>query len=247
MRRKLVVGNWKMNGSAELVNDMVSALCAYTDDIDVALCVPYIYLPQALQISGKVGIGAQDVSEHDKGAFTGEISAAMLSTLGLQYVLVGHSERRQYHAETNKQVVDKVRQALRHDISPVVCVGETRAQREGGETESVISSQLKPVLDALGNDELKKITIAYEPVWAIGTGLAATTEQAQAVHAHIRQTLVTRDMNVADTVRILYGGSVKPSNAAELFAQQDIDGGLVGGASLLVDDFCAICDAAAGR
>jgi triosephosphate isomerase len=184
--------------------------------------------------------GAQDVSAEARGAFTGEVAASMVAEFGCAYAIVGHSERRSYHAETDAQVAAKALRALEHGITPIVCVGETLAQREAGETEQVVGRQLQAVLDTLSTEQLGRIVVAYEPVWAIGTGKTATSAQAQAVHAFLRQLVVSKDAGVAERMQVLYGGSVKPDNAAELFAMPDIDGGLIGGASLKAEDFLAI-------
>lgn len=212
---------------------------------EVAICVPFVYLDDARTVIGDGGVqlGAQDVSECEDGAFTGEISAGMLCDMGCRYVIVGHSERRARHAESNQRVADKAAAALRAGLVPIVCVGETREERESGSTRAVIASQLAPVM-ALGAAQVERLVIAYEPVWAIGTGLSATVEEAVAVHADIRSALAAVSAEAADTVRILYGGSVKPETAPALFAAEGIDGGLIGGAALDADDFLAICNAA---
>lgn len=245
MRRKLVAGNWKMHGShtanAELLAGITAARpfgCA------VAVCVPYPYLSEtAVALAGsEVRWGAQDCSAHEQGAYTGEVSVGMLAEFGCRYVIVGHSERRQYHAETDQLVADKAKVALAKGVTPIVCVGETLAQREAGETETVVKRQLSAVIHALGHCA-GEMVVAYEPVWAIGTGKVATPEQAQAVHALLRAQLKAATPH-ADAMQILYGGSMKPDNAAVLLAQPDIDGGLIGGASLKAADFVAICRAA---
>jgi triosephosphate isomerase len=193
-----------------------------------------------------IAFGAQDVSSNEKGAYTGEVSAAMLVDVGARYCLVGHSERRQYHAESSELVAEKFRAAKNAGLIPILCVGETLEQREAGQTEAVIAAQLEPVLDLVGVEAFSGALVAYEPVWAIGTGRTASPEQAQAAHAFIRGVVKGRDARIADSLPLLYGGSVKPDNAAELFAQADVDGGLVGGASLVAGDFLAIARAAAG-
>ena len=244
-RKKLVVGNWKMHGShsanAELLSGIVAArpfMC------DVAVCVPFPYLAEtAVALAAQdVRWGAQDCSAHEQGAFTGEVSAAMLAEFGCRYALVGHSERRALHGESDQLVADKAKAALARGVTPIVCVGETRAQREAGETESVVKRQLSAAIHTLAHCA-SEMVVAYEPVWAIGTGLTASPEQAQAVHALLRAQLRAATSR-ADGMKILYGGSVKPDNAAILFAQPDIDGVLIGGASLKAADFAAICRAA---
>lgn len=246
MRRKLVVGNWKMHGSRAANAQLLAGLKeAGPWNADVAVCVPFPYLAEtALALTGTaMGYGAQDCSAHEQGAYTGEVSSAMLADVGCRYVIVGHSERRAYHAESDQLVADKAKAALAHGVTPIVCVGETRAEREAGQTEAVVKRQLAAVIHTLGHC-CGEMVVAYEPVWAIGTGLTATPEQAQAVHAVLRAQLQAAT-DRASTMRILYGGSVKADNAVQLFAQPDIDGGLIGGASLKVADFAAVCLAAA--
>ena len=245
MRRKLVVGNWKMHGSHSANAELLAGISAARPFVcDVAVCVPYPYLSEtAVALAGsELRWGAQDCSAHEQGAYTGEVSVAMLSEFGCRYVIVGHSERRQHHAESDQWVADKAKIALAKGITPIVCVGETLAQREAGETESVVKRQLSAVIHALGHCA-GEMVVAYEPVWAIGTGRVAAPEQAQAVHALLRAQLKAATEH-ADAMKILYGGSMKPDNAATLMAQPDIDGGLIGGASLKVADFVAICRAA---
>ena len=244
MRRKLVVGNWKMNGSHAANAELLAGISAARPfGCDVAVCVPTPYLSEtAVALAGTdLRWGAQDCSAHPQGAYTGEVSVAMLAEFGCRYVIVGHSERRQYHAETDQQVADKARIALARGITPIVCVGETLAQREAGATAAVVKRQLSAVIHTLGHCA-GEMVVAYEPVWAIGTGQVATPEQAQAVHALLRAQLKAATAH-ADGMQILYGGSMKPDNAAILMAQPDIDGGLVGGASLKAADFVAICRA----
>src|SRR5690606_4077240 len=249
MRRKLVVGNWKMHGSradiAKLLNDL-QRLMSPLSRAEVAVCPPFVYLDAVRQqlAGGSIGWGGQNVSTELKGAFTGEISAPMLGDCGCSVVIVGHSERRQLFHEDSAMVADKAAVCLESDLTPIVCVGESQGQREDGRTLEVIAEQLSAVQARLSVEQLARVVIAYEPVWAIGTGLTATPEQAQEVHAFIRQQLATQHVAMADSVRILYGGSVKADNAAVLFAQPDIDGGLVGGASLNAEEFAAICKAA---
>lgn len=246
MRRKLVVGNWKMHGSRAANAQLLAGLKeAGPWNADVAVCVPFPYIAEtALALTGSaIAYGAQDCSAHEQGAYTGEVSSAMLSDIGCRYVIVGHSERRAYHAESDQLVADKAKAALAHGVTPIVCVGETRAEREAGQTEAVVKRQLAAVIHTLGHC-CGEMVVAYEPVWAIGTGLTATPAQAQAVHAVLRAQLHAAT-DRSGVMRILYGGSVKADNAAELFAQADIDGGLIGGASLKAGDFSAICRAAA--
>jgi len=246
MRRKLVVGNWKMHGSRAANGQLLAGLKeAGPWNADVAVCVPFPYIAEtALALTGSaIAYGAQDCSAHEQGAYTGEVSSAMLSDIGCRYVIVGHSERRAYHAESDQLVADKAKAALAHGVTPIVCVGETRAEREAEQTEAVVKRQLAAVIHTLGHC-CGEMVVAYEPVWAIGTGLTATPAQAQAVHAVLRAQLHAAT-DRSGVMRILYGGSVKADNAAELFAQADIDGGLIGGASLKAGDFSAICRAAA--
>jgi triosephosphate isomerase len=247
MRRKFVAGNWKMNGSRHLAATLVGTLVeAGIDAVDVAVFPPYPYLREvcAARAGSRIAVGGQDVSEHESGAFTGEVSAAMLRDVGCDMVLAGHSERRQYHDETDAQVAAKVAQALAHDLATVLCVGETLEQREADETAAVVARQLRAVVDLCGIAAFERIVVAYEPVWAIGTGRTASPGQAQEVHALLRSQLAADDARIAGSTRIVYGGSVKPGNAAELFAQPDIDGGLIGGACLQSTDFLSICAAA---
>jgi triosephosphate isomerase len=242
-RPKLVVGNWKLHGSLNTNAALLEQIkAAGKANATLAVCAPFPYLAQcqSLLAGSAVGWGAQDVSAETRGAFTGEVAASMLSEFGCGYAIVGHSERRTYHGETDAQVATKALRALEHGITPIVCVGETLAQREAGETEQVVGRQLDAVLEALSIEQLGRIVVAYEPVWAIGTGKTATSEQAQAVHAFLRSRVAARDAGVAQRLQILYGGSVKPDNAGELFAMADIDGGLIGGASLKAEDFLAI-------
>lgn len=245
MRKKLVVGNWKMHGSRAANALLLSGLKdAGPWSADVAVCVPFPYITEtALALTGsQVSFGAQDCSAHEQGAYTGEVSSLMLADVGCRYVIVGHSERRAYHAESDQLVADKAKAALAHGVTPIVCVGETLAEREAGQTELVVKRQLSAVIHKLTHC-IGEIVVAYEPVWAIGTGLTASPAQAQAVHAVLRN-LLSAATQKAGSMRLLYGGSVKPDNAAELFAQPDIDGGLIGGAALKAADFSAICRAA---
>ncbi len=247
MRTPLIAGNWKMNGSLASNVALLDGIRAGAAGLnaELAVCVPAPYLAQAQSALAGSGVnwGAQDLSVHDSGAYTGEVSAAMLGDFACRYVIVGHSERRSYHGETDDLVAQKAVRALAGGLVPVVCVGETLQEREQGATDAVVTRQLKPVLAAVGAD-LAKIVVAYEPVWAIGTGKTATPAMAQQVHELIRATLAQADASAAAKVRILYGGSMKPDNAGELLAQADIDGGLIGGASLKAVDFLAIAKAA---
>ena len=249
MRKKFVAGNWKMHGSFQQNTALLENLKAHVSDVacEVAVCVPYPYLAQAQSmVEGSViGLGAQNLSEHVSGAFTGEVSASMLKEFGCRYVLVGHSERRAQYGESDAVVVAKFAAAQAVGIMPVLCVGESLAERQSGLTAVVVSRQLSAVLDLLGVAALESSVVAYEPVWAIGTGMTATPGQAQEVHFAIRSQVAVQNAVIAGGLRILYGGSVKPQNAKELFAQADIDGGLIGGAALVADDFLAICRAAA--
>jgi triosephosphate isomerase len=248
MRRKLVVGNWKMHGSLALNAALLGAIktgAAQLSRVDIAVCAPFPYLAQlqAELAASAVKWGAQDVHQLEKGAFTGEVSAAMLADFGCTYVIVGHSERRSIYGESSRLVAEKFVAAQQAGLIPILCVGETLEQREHGETETVVAEQLDAVIAVAGVQALRKAVLAYEPVWAIGTGKTATPEQAQAVHAFIRQRVTEQDVQVAQGLVILYGGSVKAANAQELFAKADIDGGLIGGASLVADDFLGICRA----
>lgn len=251
MRRPLVAGNWKLHGSRASNASLLGAIRAGLQsswDLDVMVCPPFVYLAEvaaALQGSPMI-LGAQDASAEVQGAFTGEVSASMLRDVGCSHVLVGHSERRTLFGESDELVARKFRTAVAAGLSPVLCVGETLQQRQAGATEAVIRQQLDAVLAAVSDEELARGIIAYEPVWAIGTGHTASPEQAQEVHAVIRRTVLVRSARIAGELRILYGGSVKGANAQALFAMPDIDGGLVGGASLDAVDFLKICSAAAG-
>ena len=236
-----------MNGSLAANATLLASILgdAAAVSAELAVCVPAPYLGQVQSVLGgsPVRWGAQDVSAHERGAFTGEISAQMLLDFGCSYVIVGHSERRSYHAENDELVAQKAQRVLANGLTPIVCVGETLQQREQGATDAVVARQLTPVLDAIGPN-LASMVVAYEPVWAIGTGKTATPDMAQQVHARIRAMLVERDADHAQQVRLLYGGSMKPDNAKELLAMPDIDGGLIGGASLNASDFLAIAHAA---
>ena len=248
MKKKLIAGNWKMNGNLAANDALVRAVAAGLgqggDGCAVAVCVPAPYLAQLqmLRAGSALELGAQDVSAQPQGAFTGEVSASMLKEFGVRYAIVGHSERRQYHFETDTLVADKAKAALAQGITPIVCVGETLAEREGGQTADVVKRQLAAVIHANGHC-ISEIVVAYEPVWAIGTGKTATPEQAQEVHALLRAQLGAATAH-PERIAILYGGSMNAANAASLLAQPDIDGGLIGGASLKAADFLQIIDAA---
>lgn len=244
-KKRLVMGNWKMHGSldqnAQLLNQLIAGLGNAHSQTDIVVCAPHPYLAQLQQLlSGSpIQWGGQNMSEHEAGAFTGEVSATMLKDFGCQWVLLGHSERRALYGETDTLVLAKTQAALQAGLTPVVCVGETEAEHEQNQTQSVILQQLQQLLE-LSPDLLRRLVIAYEPVWAIGTGKSASPEQAQSVHAYIRGLLQQAE---APNVRILYGGSVNPTNAADLFKMPDIDGALVGGASLKANDFLSIAAA----
>jgi triosephosphate isomerase len=245
MRRKMVAGNWKMHGSLNANQSLVEGLLGGPRPAcEVVVCVPFPYLAQVggLLAGSSIGLGAQDCSVHEQGAYTGEVAVGMLRELGCGHVIVGHSERRAYHHETDSTVAAKAQRVLAGGMTPIICVGETLGQRERGETEAVIGMQLDAILHLLG-ERLHETVLAYEPVWAIGTGRTASPQQAQDVHAFIRARAARHHMDAGD-VRVLYGGSVKSDNAAELFAQPDIDGGLIGGASLKAADFLAVVGAA---
>ena len=264
MRSKWVVGNWKMNGNlsdnAVLLNDLVAGMaedcpacacksddaCATECPVYIGVCVPFPYLAQAHRALGatKIAVGAQNVSEKANGAFTGEVSASMLKDFGVKLVIVGHSERRSIYGESDALVAEKARVALEAGLTPVVCVGETLDEREAGQAQAVVLRQLKAVSDVIGVSGLSRSILAYEPVWAIGTGKTASPEQAQEVHAWIRVALKGLDAAMADDMSILYGGSVKANNAEEIFAQADVDGGLIGGAALVAEDFLTIYQSA---
>ena len=250
MRRILVAGNWKMHGSQAMVQELLEGLVAGTENeskVDMAVFPPFPYLARtrSLLAGSSISWGAQNLNPVSRGAHTGEVSASMLLDFGCRYVLTGHSERRAIYRESDEDVADRFEAALTSGIEPVLCVGETLEERESGVTEAVVERQLDAVLNRCGVAGFKRAIVAYEPVWAIGTGQTATPEQAQAVHAFIRDKFVSQDDIIAGQLRILYGGSVNGSNAADLFAREDIDGGLVGGASLKVEDFLAIRDAVA--
>jgi triosephosphate isomerase len=249
MRIKFVAGNWKMNGALAANQDLLRTLMpdlTRVAGVKCAVCVPFPYLAQVQQLLSGSGIawGAQDISQFDAGAYTGEVSGAMLVDFGCRYVIVGHSERRTLFGETSEIVSQKYAAALKAGLTPILCIGETLQERESGTTETVIAGQLDAVTSRCGVQSLAHAVIAYEPVWAIGTGKTASPEQAQAVHAFIRGRIGREDASVAERVQVLYGGSVKAANAAKLFSMKDIDGGLIGGASLDASEFTAICQAA---
>ena len=245
MRKTIVAGNWKMNASKESVNKLVMGILSGMSNVssEVVICAPFPYLSQveALITHSQVRLGAQNLNTNMSGAFTGEVSADMIKDFGAQHVIVGHSERRSFYGETNTIVAEKVKAALDSGLIPLFCVGETLEQREAGETESVVAAQINTVADLVGIDAFLNIVVAYEPVWAIGTGVTASPEQAQKAHAFIRQLLANNNYDVAQQAPILYGGSMNAANAKELIACADIDGGLIGGASLKPEDFLQIC------
>lgn len=249
MRQTLIAGNWKLNGTKQSIIELLAGISAglnNSTNASVAVCAPYIYVPlveTALKDSD-ISLGAQDVSAHTSGAYTGEVSASMLAEFSCEYCLVGHSERRSLHNETDAEVATKFKMLKDQGITPVLCVGESLEERDQGVTEDVVKQQILAVIDAHGISALENAVIAYEPVWAIGTGRTATPDQAQEVHASIRVLLESFDKAIAEKTQILYGGSMNPANASALLAMPDIDGGLIGGASLKADDFLAICQAA---
>lgn len=249
MRKNIVAGNWKMNTTleegVELADQINTLLQGKEKNCDVVICVPFTHLTSVNAVidPAVIGLGAENCSEHEKGAFTGEISAPMVKSTGATHVILGHSERRQYFGENNEQLLAKTRQALNNGLIPIFCVGEVLEERENGTFNDVVSSQVEGLF-ALLSEEFAKIIIAYEPVWAIGTGKTATADQAQEMHSHIRKVIEDKyGKEIADNMSILYGGSCKPSNAKELFAKQDVDGGLIGGAALDANSFLGIIEA----
>lgn len=249
MRLKLVAGNWKMHGGIKQNRDLLDRIVTGTAGIQNAsctVCVPYPYLSQVQTVlrNTHVSWGAQNISQHDKGAYTGEVSSTMLADFCCKYVIVGHSERRTLYGEDSRTVALKFKAAQDTDLIPILCIGETLEQRETGITEKVVGEQIDAVIELVGIDALASSVLAYEPIWAIGTGKTATPQQAQEVHVFIRNRVASHNIKVATELQILYGGSVKASNAEELFAMPDIDGGLIGGASLVADEFISICLAA---
>jgi triosephosphate isomerase len=254
-RRAIVAANWKMNGNSALVDAMVSAFKTLTlsSNTEVVVCPSSPYLAEftnklkAEALPQAISVGAQNVSEHSSGAFTGEISTDMLKELSVKHVIVGHSERRSLYKESSTQVAHKVHAVLNAGLTPILCIGESESERATEQTETVLAAQIQPVIDEIGIEKFSDVVIAYEPVWAIGTGKTASSEMAQETHHFIRQFLAQSSESVADKVPLLYGGSVSASNCEELFAQTDIDGGLIGGASLQVEQFKVICSAAKGK
>ena len=250
MRKNIVAGNWKMNTTLpeglKLADEVNAAVAATKHNCDVIICVPFTHLaPVAAVIDQQVlGLGAENCADHTKGAYTGEVSAPMVASTGATYVILGHSERRQYYGETAEILREKVNLALANGLTPIFCIGEVLAQREDGTYNDVVKAQIEEALFHLSAEEFGKLILAYEPVWAIGTGKTATAEQAQDMHAHIRSVIAAKyGEDLAQNVSILYGGSCKPGNAAELFAKPDVDGGLIGGAALKCDDFMGIVKA----
>ena len=249
MRRPIVAANWKLNGSLEMAQSLVSAINTHSANhagVDVVVSPPFPYLMKAAEsiTAGNVHLGAQSAAQQESGAYTGEVAAAMLAEVGCQYVIVGHSERREYYAESDDVVAAKFLQIQNAGLTPILCVGETLEQREQGVMQQTIVNQVNAVIEQAGIEAMQHSVIAYEPIWAIGTGKTATPEQAQEVHAIIRAEIAKQSAEIAEQMRILYGGSVKADNAAELFSQTDIDGGLIGGASLDAEQFNAIVSAA---
>jgi triosephosphate isomerase len=248
MRQPLVAGNWKLNGSKQSTKHLIEGIIGGMDSVqkaEVVVCPPFIYLQQAAeQLAGTpVVLGAQNCSEKDSGAYTGETAASMIKEFGAKYIIIGHSERRAIYGETNSQIAIKFDSVLSAGLKPILCVGELLDQREAGETENIVGQQLDAVINQAGVKAFQNAVIAYEPVWAIGTGKTATPDQAQDVHNFIRTRFSALDSAIAEQLQILYGGSVKPDNAKELFAMQDIDGGLIGGAALDSEGFLGICQA----
>lgn len=246
MRRQIVAGNWKMNTTpeqgVELVKDILKNMGHSCDSASYIVCPPYTHLSEVAKIARgtAIQVGAQNCAQEAKGAYTGEVSAEMIASLGVRYVILGHSERRQYYGETSATLNQRMAQAYANDLVPIYCVGETLEERESGKLWDVVKAQIEEVVFNLSDDQFRRVIIAYEPVWAIGTGKVATADQAQEMHAFIRKTLASKFSDAAAKTPILYGGSVKPDNAAEIFAKEDVDGGLIGGASLKADDFLGI-------
>ena len=247
MRKTIVAGNWKMNASKDsvnsLVNDILSGVSGVNAEVIVCAPFPYLALVDSLIDGSSLMLGAQNLNVNPSGAFTGEVSAEMIKDFGAKHVIVGHSQRRSLYGETSEIVAEKTKAAIDSGLTPLLCLGESLDQRESGKTESVISEQLTKVIDLVGIEAFKNIILAYEPVWAIGTGMTATPEQAQAVHMYIRALLATSNQDIAEKTPILYGGSMNAGNAAELISRPDIDGGLIGGAALKAEDFLKICKA----
>jgi len=254
-RRAIVAANWKMNGDSALINTIVDGLTSVElqENVDIVICPSFPFLAEFISLAKvnkldkAIHVGAQNVSAHDNGAYTGEVSTQMLQELSIKFVIIGHSERRSYNKETSTQIAHKVNTALKAGLTPILCIGESEAERMAEQTETVLASQLQPVIDEVGIEKFIDVVIAYEPVWAIGTGKTASSEMAQETHLFIRQFLAKANASVASKVPLLYGGSVNASNCEELFAQTDIDGGLIGGASLKVEQFKIICSAVKGK
>lgn len=254
-RRAIVAANWKMNGGSTLVDTMVNGFkdIQLQENVDVVICPNFLFLAESVKkaqdekLSSAIHFGAQNVNENQSGAFTGEISTDMLKEISVEFVIVGHSERRSIYKETSIEVAQKVKTVLEAGLTPILCIGESESERATEQTEAVLASQLQPVIDEVGIDKFIDVVVAYEPVWAIGTGKTASSEMAQETHQFIRQFLAKANEQVAAKVPLLYGGSVNAANCEELFAQADIDGGLIGGASLKVEQFTVICSAAKGK
>ena len=245
MRKKIVAGNWKMNLSKDeaivLLKDLESNFPTQ-NKCEIIICPSSIYIDLALHNAKSYAIGLQNVSDKENGAYTGEISASMIQSMNVEYCIVGHSERRQYFGDTDEIINSKMKQLLKHNITPILCCGELFEEREQGKQNQVVQNQIEKAIEGLSNEEIEKLVIAYEPVWAIGTGKTASTSQAQEMHAYIRSILKSKIGDVSNNISILYGGSCKPENAKELFASKDIDGGLIGGAALKSDSFLQIVD-----
>lgn len=248
MRQAMVAGNWKMNGSSESVKELMDGINAGLGDVtaEVVVCAPFVYLSTVVDATSNsaVKVGAQNMCDQDSGAFTGEIAGPMLKDIGCEYVIIGHSERRAMYGESDEVTAVKYAAVLKNGLKPIFCIGETLEEREQGITEEVVGRQIDAILNTEGVASLANAVLAYEPVWAIGTGKTATPEEAQDVHAFIRNKIAGLDSAIAESLRILYGGSMNPGNAADLCSRPDIDGGLIGGASLKSDDFLVICNAA---
>lgn len=252
MRLPLIVGNWKMNGSRATARELAAGIAAGAPEagaVEVAVCPPFVYLADAVSALADtaVAVGAQNVADREPGAVTGEVAGGMLRDVGCRYAIVGHSERRTLYGESDELVAARFAAARRCGLTPILCVGETLSERDAGDAEAVLARQIGAVLDAEGGQAFREAAVAYEPVWAIGTGRTATPEQAQAAHAFIRDRIALTDPEAAAALRLLYGGSMKPDNAGALLAMPDVDGGLIGGASLEVESFLTICRAAADR
>ncbi len=250
MRKNIVAGNWKMNTTVAegvaLAKEVNNALAQTKANCDVVICVPFTHLASVAAVIDQnlLGLGAENCADHTSGAYTGEVSAPMVASTGAKYVILGHSERRQYYGETSATLREKIALALANNLTPIFCIGEVLAERENGTYNDVVKAQIEEALFNLSAEDFSKLVLAYEPVWAIGTGKTATADQAEDMHAHIRATIAAKyGQEVADNTSILYGGSCKPSNAAELFAKPDVDGGLIGGASLKCADFMGIVSA----